>query len=86
MEENNQKQNKKSWLEQMREKSDAEKRSFAFFVSFLITLLVAGVWATSVVYNFKKIEFSEQTANVSSAQGPIMGLINNFKQVFNSIK
>jgi hypothetical protein len=68
------------FLEKIRNKSNLEKREFAFNASFLITAVIFIIWAVTVFYSF---DISETVNGTKAAISPIKSIISSFKSLFN---
>jgi len=65
-----------SWLERMRQKSDAEKRVFSFNLAILITIIVAGLWLINVLHLVNDID-----GNLKQTASPLDSVVSGVKSL-----
>jgi hypothetical protein len=74
-------------LENFRQKPDKEKRTFAFFISFGITIIIFIIWITFLLFSFQGKTSNDGKSKYSETASPLesFGLqFDNFKKTTNS--
>jgi hypothetical protein len=60
----------KKYIENLKQKSHAEKSNFAFFASLILTGIITGIWFLTVFTNpqsyFKQLDDSQNLANTGT--------------------
>ncbi len=68
------------FLNNIRNKSNVEKKQFAFNIASIITLIIFIVWAVATFYSF---DISGAIDETKAATSPIKSIISSFKSLFN---
>ena len=66
-----------TWLEQTRNKTDAEKRILAFNISFAATLVIFSIWLVGTFYSVQSSDISTQVMKKTSPAASIGSSIKN---------